>query len=47
VSLSQRMRYILELFRSRQQNLRLLEPIFSADQVALLKQGKIPPGPLW
>jgi hypothetical protein len=47
VSLSQRMRYILELFRSRQQNLRLLEPIFNADQVALLKQGKIPPGPLW
>jgi hypothetical protein len=47
VSLSQRMRYILELFRSRQQNQRLLEPIFSADQVALLKQGKIPPGPLW
>lgn len=47
VSLSQRMRYIMELFRSRQQNMRLLEPIFSASQVAALAQNRIPEGPLF
>src|SRR5207302_800965 len=41
VSLDQRMRFILELFRSRQQNQRLLAPIFTASQVDTLKQGKI------
>jgi hypothetical protein len=46
VSLDQRMRFILELFRSRQQNQRLLAPTFSAAQVAQLKQGQIPSGPL-
>lgn len=47
VSLDQRMRYILELFRSRQQNQRLLAPIFTATQVATLRQGQIPSGPLF
>jgi hypothetical protein len=47
VSLDQRMRFILELFRSRQQNQRLLVSIFSASQVDTLKQGKIPAGPLF
>jgi hypothetical protein len=46
VQLSQRMRYILELFRSRQQNQRLLQPTFTAAQVATMKQGQIPSGPL-
>ena len=46
VILSQRMRYILELFRSRQQNPRILEPIFTPDQVAALAQRRIPEGPL-
>jgi hypothetical protein len=41
------MRFILELFRSRQQNQRLLAPIFTASQVDTLKQGRIPAGPLF
>lgn len=45
-SLHQRMRFILELFRSRQRNQRLLEPTFSAAQVDVLKRGRIPHGPL-
>jgi len=45
-SLSQRMRYILELFRSRQQNQRLLEPTFTPQQVAEMQAGRIPEGPL-
>jgi hypothetical protein len=45
-SLDQRMRFILELFRSRQQNQRLLEPTFSALQVSALKEGRVPAGPL-
>jgi hypothetical protein len=46
VQLSQRMRYILELFRSRQQIQLLLQPTFTAVQVAAMKQGRIPDGPL-
>ena len=46
VSLNQRMRYIMELFRSRQQNQRLLEPTFTPVQVTAMKQGRIPDGPL-
>jgi hypothetical protein len=46
VLLSQRMRYILELFRSRQQNQRLLQPIFTPAQVAALTERRIPDGPL-
>jgi hypothetical protein len=45
-SLHQRMRFILELFRSRQRNQRLLEPTFSPAQVDVLKGGRIPHGPL-
>jgi hypothetical protein len=40
------MRYILDLFRSRQQDQRLLQPTFTAAQVSVMKQGKIPDGPL-
>ncbi len=46
VQLSQRMRFILELFRSRQQTQLLLQPTFSPAQVATMKQGQIPAGPL-
>lgn len=46
VSLSQRMRFILELFRSRQQDRRLLEPTFSSSQVSEMLAGRIPAGPL-
>ncbi|HKU37887.1 MAG TPA: hypothetical protein VJR89_07065 [Polyangiales bacterium] len=46
VLLSQRMRYILELFRSRQQNQLLLQPIFTREQVQALQQRRIPSGPL-
>lgn len=45
-SLDQRMRFILELFRSRQRNQRLLEPTFSDGQVAALCSGRVPDGPL-
>jgi hypothetical protein len=45
-SLEQRMRFILELFRSRQRNQRLLEPTFSELQVTAMKSGSVPPGPL-
>jgi len=44
--LSQRMRYILEMFRSRQQDKRLLQATFTADQVLALHEGRIPTGPL-
>lgn len=46
VSLDQRMRFILELFRSRQQDRRLLEPTFTSSQVAQLQAGRVPSGPL-
>jgi hypothetical protein len=46
VSLSQRMRFILELFRSRQQDRRLLEPTFSPSQVSEMLARRIPAGPL-
>ena len=44
--LSQRMRYIMEMFRSRQQDQRLLQATFTPDQVTAMKQGRIPNGPL-
>jgi hypothetical protein len=46
VSLSQRMRFILELFRSRQQDRCLLEATFSANQVSEMLAGRIPSGAL-
>jgi hypothetical protein len=45
-SLHERMRFIIELFRSRQRNQRLLEPTFSPAQVDVLERGGIPDGPL-
>lgn len=45
-SLDQRMRFILELFRSRQQNQRLLEPTFTERQVSAMQGGRVPDGPL-
>ncbi|XXY48012.1 hypothetical protein WME91_49240 [Sorangium sp. So ce269] len=44
--LSDRMRFIAELFRSRQQDARLLEPPFSEAQRASLLEGRVPDGPL-
>jgi hypothetical protein len=44
--LSQRMRYILEMFRSRQQDRRMLQPVFTAAQVTAMKAGQIPTGSL-
>jgi hypothetical protein len=46
VSLSQRMRFILELFRSRQQDQRLLEATFTSSQVSGMLAGRVPEGPL-
>jgi hypothetical protein len=43
---SQRMRYILVLFRSRQQDETLLQPTFSLRQVGEMKAGRMPDGPL-
>jgi hypothetical protein len=44
--LADRMRYIFELFRSRQRDLTLRTPPFSPDQQATLLQAQIPQGPL-
>jgi hypothetical protein len=44
--LSERMRYILALFRSRQRDPQLFSPPFSADQSAALAQGAPPSEPL-
>lgn len=46
VVLSQRMRYILELFRSRQQDGALMDQPFSRQQRVALARGRVPPGPL-
>ncbi len=40
--LADRMNFIVNLFRSRQQDLELLEPPFSADQRAVFEQRKMP-----
>lgn len=45
-SLPQRMRFIFELFRSRQQHRRIFEPPFTAEQVAALRRGEVPAGAL-
>lgn len=45
-ALSDRMRYIFELFRSRQRDPTLRTPPFSPDQQAELLQARIPTGPL-
>jgi hypothetical protein len=40
--LSDRMRYILELFRSRQQDRSLFEPPFAAPVLAAIHRGSVP-----
>ena len=40
------MNFIVNLFRSRQQDATLFEPPFSPAQLAVLHQGQLPPGPL-
>jgi hypothetical protein len=44
--LDERMNFIVNLFRSRQQDPTLFDPPFSAAQLAVLQQGQLPPGPL-
>jgi hypothetical protein len=44
--LGERMNFIVNLFRSRQQDANLFEPPFSPAQLAVLQQGQLPPGPL-
>lgn len=44
--LSERMRYIATLFRSRQKSLQLFEPPYLVGQVADLAAGQVPNGPL-
>jgi hypothetical protein len=46
VNLNDRMGFIVELFRSRQQDLELMSPPFSPEQEALLVQGIVPDGSL-
>jgi hypothetical protein len=46
VELDERMNFIVNLFRSRQQDATLFEPPFSPAQLAVLQQGQLPPGPL-
>jgi hypothetical protein len=44
--LSDRMRYIFELFRSRQQDAILMAPPFTAAQTQALRADRVPDGPL-
>lgn len=44
--LGDRMNYIVDLFRSRQQDLRLQGPPFTGSQLAALRAGALPAGPL-
>jgi hypothetical protein len=44
--LEERMNFIVNLFRSRQQDTAIFEPPFSPAQLAILQQGQLPPGPL-
>jgi hypothetical protein len=44
--LDERMNFIVNLFRSRQQDAALFDPPFSPPQLAVLQQGQLPPGPL-
>lgn len=44
--LAQRMRFIVNLFRSRQHHDRLRLPPFTAEQIAAMREGRMPPGPL-
>jgi len=44
--LTERMNFIVNLFRSRQQDANLFSPPFSEDQLAVLARGRLPPEPL-
>ena len=44
--LAERMNFIVNLFRSRQNDATLFDPPFSPQQLAILDQGQVPPGPL-
>jgi hypothetical protein len=44
--LTERMKYIIELFRSRQQDQRLFDPPFQPEHVASIKAGVMPGGAL-
>ena len=44
--LDQRMNFIVNLFRSRQQDATLFDPPYSPEQLAVLERGQVPPGPL-
>jgi hypothetical protein len=44
--LDERMNFIVNLFRSRQNDATLFAPPFSPQQLAVLDQGQVPPGPL-
>ena len=44
--LDERMNFIVNLFRSRQQDATLFDPPYSPEQLAVLEQGQVPPGPL-
>ena len=45
-AIGDRMNYVTDLFRSRQQDLSLYRAPFSIGQVAAIRQGDIPGGPL-
>ncbi len=45
-AIGERMNYIVNFFRSRQQHPGLTRPPFSADQVAAIEAGRMPAGPL-
>ncbi len=45
--LSDRMNFIVDVFRSRQQHARLFEPPFTAEQIAAIDAGRMPDGPLF
>jgi hypothetical protein len=44
--LEERMNFIVNLFRSRQQDAALFDPPFSNAQLEVLAEGQLPPGPL-
>jgi hypothetical protein len=44
--LEDRMNFIVNLFRSRQQDAALFNPPFSNGQLEVLAEGQLPPGPL-
>ena len=44
--LGDRMNYLVDFFRSRQQERELLEPPFTPRQAAAIRAGEVPDGPL-